>query len=252
MVEVANVAGDQDKTAGLRGRSNQTIPVADRPAPHFPFSAEIASQDGKGFVQWQQRQMRSQISGKALPKLVARRRNLRSVTDFFQADDGREEGFGFGLKSRFDARVGFEAHQFAQDIGIEQIHGSIKGGRRRAGFAMALILDLFEDLKNGIVVGNAGGIEIRTVRQPWKLSPLRPDADGRPPGQSITNGLLILVRQAFHEFNDVQGDHTHESTFAEFRRDVKRFPTSENVRQTKPPPWNFAAEFGAGCAKVNL
>ena len=49
---------------------------------------------------------------------------------------------------------------------IKPIHGSIKRGRRRAGFAMAFLLNLLKNLKNGILVGNAGGIEVGIIRQP--------------------------------------------------------------------------------------
>lgn len=252
MVEMPNVAGDQYQAAGLRGCGNQTIPVADRCATLFPFSAEITCEDGKGFVQWQHRQVWSQISGEALPKLVSQRRNLRSVPDFFEADDGREKGFRFGFKPRFDARVGLEPHQLAQDIGVEQIHGSIKRGCRRAGFMMAFLLNLFEDLKNRVIIGNAAGIEVRAIRLTRELSPLDTGANHRLPGQSIANCPLILGRQAFHELNDMQGDRTHHSTFAEFRRDVKGFPRSRTVRQSQPPPWDFAAEFGPEYSKMAL
>jgi hypothetical protein len=111
-------------------------------------------------------------------------------------------------------------------VSSKQIHGSIKGGRRRARFAMAFALNFFEDLKNRIVVGNACGIEVRAVRQTRKLSPLGTGANGWPRGQSIANGLLILGRPAFNEFNNLQGDRAHEPTFVEFRRGVKSFPAS--------------------------
>jgi len=88
---------------------------------------------------------------------------------------------------------------------------------------MAFVLNLFEDLKNGVVVGDAGRIEVRTVRQARKLSPLRTDADRRLPGQSNANGLLFLRRPAFNEFDYLRSDCAHEHIFAEFRQDVKWF-----------------------------
>ena len=75
---------------------------------------------------------------------------------------------------------------------------------------MVFVLNLFEDLKNGIVVGNTSRIEVRTVRQARKLSPLGTDADCRLPGQSTANGLLFLDRQAFHEFDDLERECAHE------------------------------------------
>ncbi len=68
---------------------------------------------------------------------------------------------------------------------------------------MAFVLNLFEDLKNGIVVGNTPWIEVRTVRQARKLSATGKCVDGLQPGQSILNGLLFLNRQTFHEFDDL-------------------------------------------------
>jgi hypothetical protein len=68
--------------------------------------------------------------------------------------------------------------------------------------------------------------------------------------------LLVLGRQAVHEFNDMQGNRAHESTVAEFRRDVKRFKTLERTVQGSPAEsksekrkWGKAdAEIGAANA----
>lgn len=119
-------------------------------------------------------------------------------------------------------RVRLKAHQFARDIGVEQIHGSIESGRGRAGFMMPFILNLIEDLKNRIIVGYPVGIVKRPVRQPLKMTALGAGEGILPPCQSIAHGLLLGNRQAFHEFNDVQRNGAHGETFAEFSRGVKR------------------------------
>jgi hypothetical protein len=95
---------------------------------------------------------------------------------------------------------------------------------------MALVLNLFKDLKNGIAVGNAFGIVERPVSQPPKLPALGTGASFLRPGQSIANCLLLSGRQTVHKFNNLQGDCAHERTFAELVWGVKR--VANPVRQS--------------------
>ena len=46
VVEVANIAGYENKAICLRGCGNQTAPVTGGCAPGFPFAAQVASEDG--------------------------------------------------------------------------------------------------------------------------------------------------------------------------------------------------------------
>jgi hypothetical protein len=74
---------------------------------------------------------------------------------------------------------------------------------------MAFVLNLLEDLKNWVIIGNACGIEVRSVRQARKLPALGTDAGRWQTGQSAANGLLFLGRQAFQKFDDLQSNCTH-------------------------------------------
>ena len=101
---------------------------------------------------------------------------------------------------------------------------------------MAFVLNLFENLKYGIVVGNAVRIVERTVGQALKLPAFGSDVDSLLPGQSSANGLLLGERQTFHEFNDLQRNGANGETFAEMSQGVKRFAI-----RPKEPPSKFRA-----------
>jgi len=77
-------------------------------------------------------------------------------------------------------------------------------------------LDLGKDLKDAMIVGNAVWIMERPISKPLKLTAF--GIGERLPlcGQSFANDLLVFQRQAFQQFNDMQGRRTHEGTFAEF------------------------------------
>jgi hypothetical protein len=88
---------------------------------------------------------------------------------------------------------------------------------------MAVIFNLPENLKNRVIVGEAGGIVKRPVGQTFELAAPGKDRSFRLSGQSVAHGLLVRGRQAFHQFNDVQRKGAHPGTFAEIGRGVKWF-----------------------------
>lgn len=133
MIEVADIAGDHREAVRQGGCRDQSVAVANGSTAHFPSRAELSRAKDDHFVQRQHANLRSHVGEKSLPKSVTGWGDFRAVADFLEADDRSEQARRFGLESRLDTRVRLGAHQLAQDVGIEQIHGSIKGRRRRAG-----------------------------------------------------------------------------------------------------------------------
>ena len=74
---------------------------------------------------------------------------------------------------------------------------------------MTLGFNSLQYLEDGRVVRNTLGIEVGTIRKTSQLPPLGRRSARPMSGESGTNGLLFLLREAFDQFDDVQHRCTH-------------------------------------------
>jgi hypothetical protein len=94
---------------------------------------------------------------------------------------------------------------------------------------VSFLLDLGEDLKNRMIIGNPVRIIERPISESLELAAFGIGTLLLLCDQSIANGLLVFQRQAFHKFNDMHGRCAHGGTFAEFRHIVK--PLRQCIKQ---------------------
>jgi len=209
MIEMPDVASCQDQVVSLGGGGNQTVPVADRRAQRFPLRPKIAGEDGRRWAEGQYRKVRQHVRLHPLPQLVAGRSDSGAETDFLEADDRGEQGFRLGLEPGLDTRIREATNQLAENVGIQQIHDSVEGGRRRAGHDVPFRFNSLQNLEEGIVVRDAIGIEVGAIGQTLELAPLGTRSGCPRSGQSGTNSTLLLLREAFDQFDDVQRRRAH-------------------------------------------
>ena len=82
-------------------------------------------------------------------------------------------------------------------------------GRRRAGRGMTLGFNSLQNLEDGRVIRNTLGIEVGAIRQTSQLPPTGRRSACPMSGESGTNRLLFLLREALDQFDDVQRRRTH-------------------------------------------
>ena len=223
MFEMPDIASDKDQAVSLGGGGDQTIPVTNRRTHGFPLRSEIAGNDCGRFVQGQHGKVLQHIRFNPFPQLVAGRSYSSAKTDFLQADDRGKQGANLGFEPGLNARIRKTANQFAQNIGIQQIHALFECRRRRAGHRMSFRFNARQNLENWRIVWDAIGIQVVSIRKTLKLAALGTD-HGRPmSGEGDTNSLLFLVREAFYQFNNVQSRRTHNDNLRQIQQANKPF-----------------------------
>ena len=146
------------------------------------------------------------------------------------------------FKPRCHLRVGLQSHQLARDVRVEKVHCLVELGSRRTGGAMPLLLDFLQNLENRIVVWDAIGIVVTAVWEPLKAPSICFLEAHSVFRQGITNRPLFRHRQAFDQFNDVQGRRAHAPKLAVY-------PDAVNV-QARPREGEMAANAIAGASSI--
>ena len=110
------------------------------------------------------------------------------------------------IETSHHIRVRVPFDNLDQDVRVEQIHGSIEFGRRRAEILPPGRFVFGQDFEERMIVRQSVRIVVPTVWRPLPRCLL-----GFPPArQRAAHGILLCRRQALHQSNNVQRRCTHE------------------------------------------
>ena len=100
---------------------------------------------------------------------------------------------------------------------------SLKRWGRRSKVPPTGRLILLQDFEEWVVIRNAVGIEVGSIRQTLEFSPLATWSGCPWSGESGTYVSLLLFREAFNQFDDVQRRGTHNHSVGQKSQSDKSF-----------------------------